>query len=499
MRVGLVIALALLAAGLVLARGSPAAFPGGNGKIAWATSRNANYEIYDANPDGSALTRLTTDPAADTDPAWSKDGKRIAFTSNRGGSDDIWVMSADGSGQTRLTTDPQNDVNPAWSPGGRNIVFASSRSGSSEIYVMNEDGTGQTQLTYDNSADATPAWSPDGTKIAYYSERDGRRQIYVMNVDGSGQTRLTFDSGDDYSPNWSPDGTKIVFASTRDGSNQIYVMNADGSDQRRLTTDLADDLDPAWSPDGAKIVFTSNRDGNNEIYVMNADGSGQTRFTAAVGDDTTSDWQAIPVIPPPPTPITSAILLPRWQRSVYVGSLDVRGSVPGPSRVRLVLRRGNAVRFTTLLALPGGAFARRFRMPRDLLPGSYIIDVTAPGSPTPLSSQSLTPVLRAPPEGVVSHAWVSEVVGGSSVDRFPSTTTRVWAQFQFAALPRPGRGVTATWYGPGYTGAPKPKPRVVLVVSFVDSRNGIPLFTGSWRCVLRAGSTVVREIRFRIG
>ena len=48
-----------------------AVFPGSNGKIAFSTSRDGNYEIYVMNADGSSQTRLTNNPATDGFPAWS--------------------------------------------------------------------------------------------------------------------------------------------------------------------------------------------------------------------------------------------------------------------------------------------------------------------------------------------------------------------------------------------------------------------------------------------
>ena len=499
MRIGLASVVVLLSIGMAGVSESHGAFPGDNGKIAWASARDANVEIYSANPDGTAVARLTTNPATDTDPAWSADGTRIAFTSTRAGNDDVFLMAADGSGETRLTSDPASDHNASWSPGGRNIVFVSTRGGDAEIWVMNEDGTGQAPLTQNESPDATPAWSPDGRQIAFRSERDGNSEIYVMNVDGRSQTRLTSDPGRDVSPNWSPDGQQIAFASDRNGTFEIYAMDADGSSQRRLTTNLETDLDPAWSPNGKQIAFTTNRDANNEIYVMDADGSRQTRFTAAAGEDTTSDWQPIPVKPPPPTAVSRAFLEPRWHESEYEGALLVRGSVPGPSHLRLVLRRGNAVHYATRLALPAGSFRKELTMPRNLLPGRYVLDVSAPGSPTLLTPQVLSISLLAPPEGVASRAWASDTVGGPTVERFPSTTSRVWAHFQMAALPRPGRVLTAAWYGPGYALKPKPKPKSALVIAFVNVKNGVPLPRGVWTCVLRAGPTVVKRVSFRVG
>src|SRR5438105_1146558 len=74
------------------------------GKIAFTSNRDGNDEIYVMNTDGTGVTRLTNDPASDSQPAWSPDGSRIAFTSTRVGNFDIYVMNADGTNVTRLTT-----------------------------------------------------------------------------------------------------------------------------------------------------------------------------------------------------------------------------------------------------------------------------------------------------------------------------------------------------------------------------------------------------------
>ncbi len=63
------------------------------------------------NADGSGQTRLTTNPASDVEPAFLATGK-IAFASNRDGNLEVYSMNADGSGQTRLTTNPAADISP---------------------------------------------------------------------------------------------------------------------------------------------------------------------------------------------------------------------------------------------------------------------------------------------------------------------------------------------------------------------------------------------------
>ncbi len=70
----------------------------------------------------------------------SPDGKRIAFASNRSGNLDIWVANLDGSGPRRLTSSPAQDTAPVWSPTGQEIAFTSSRSGTPQIYIMDSEG-----------------------------------------------------------------------------------------------------------------------------------------------------------------------------------------------------------------------------------------------------------------------------------------------------------------------------------------------------------------------
>ncbi len=283
-----------------------AAFPGINGKIAFLSNRDGNYEIYVMNADGSGQQRLTNDLEQDYAPSWSPDGSKIAFS--RGLIEDIHVMMADGTVIANLTNNPARDGAPSWSPDGTKIAFTTDRDGLFEIYTMNSDGTNQANLTNNGVCDSYAAWSPDGSKIAFQSGYPGSGgpnpcdtgvgnmvEIWVVNTDGSGLTKLTNNSAHDGDrPSWSPDGSKIAFASDRDGNWEIYVMNADGTGQTRLTNNPAQDDNPSWSPDGTKIAFKSTRAGSNEIYVMNVNGSAQTRLTTSVAaDDNLPDWQPL--------------------------------------------------------------------------------------------------------------------------------------------------------------------------------------------------------------
>jgi beta-lactamase regulating signal transducer with metallopeptidase domain len=66
---------------------------------------------------GGAVTQITRAPAVvqSSPPVSSPDGSRNAFMSNRDGNNDIYVVNVDGTDLRRLTTDPAIDTSPTWS------------------------------------------------------------------------------------------------------------------------------------------------------------------------------------------------------------------------------------------------------------------------------------------------------------------------------------------------------------------------------------------------
>ncbi|WP_455368659.1 CFI-box-CTERM domain-containing protein [[Eubacterium] cellulosolvens] len=282
-----------------------AAFPGDNGKIAFASDRDGDYEIYIMDADGSNVIQLTSNSVDDWAPAWSPNGSKIAFTHEIDSDLEIYVMNSNGSGITRLTNSSGVDDNPTWSSDGSKIAFDSERSGNqTEIYIMNIDGTNQTVIT-NNQSDYSPSWSPDGSKIALHSDRDLNDEIYTMDPDGSNAQRLTNNLDWDATPDWHPNGSKIIFVSNRGSAYaMIYVMDADGSNQTMLTNNTNGDFAPAYSPDGMKIVFMRSDGNNTEIFLIDADGSNQTQLTNNTANDGWPSWQPTSGPTPPPSAFT---------------------------------------------------------------------------------------------------------------------------------------------------------------------------------------------------
>jgi Tol biopolymer transport system component len=254
----------------VAAQSASAAYPGMNGRIAFESTVTGNSEIFAVNADGTGVTNLTQDAAADTDPAFSPDGSRIAF----------------------------------WSPDGSRIAYASG----GEIMVMNADATGSgkrslTCTAASVAAESAPAWAANG-QIAYV--RNSPSDIWVMNADGSGQHPVTATSSvGELAPDWSPDSRRIVY--TRGG--QVWTMNADGSGQAAIVSGPGKaGTQPAFAPDGTRIVFDSSAftaPNGPDIFTMNPDGTAVTRIFGYVpGAELDPTWQPVLTAPPsgPPGP-----------------------------------------------------------------------------------------------------------------------------------------------------------------------------------------------------
>ena len=257
-------------------------------QIAFSRSQNGRTSIYVMEPDGSALSQVTSPEFDDLEPCWSPDGMGIAYQSKRP-SWRIFTAEANGSNERQITT--TLSWSPSWSPDGDSIAYAAPCGRGTELFVASLVTGVATQLTSDGATNGRPSWSPDGSQIVFHSNIEGPTSLFVIDGDGENMRRITQSSARDFQARWSPDGKRLVFSSERDGNREIYTIQVDGTHLRRLTDNPADDVLPAWSPDGEWIAFVSSREGADSIYKMKADGSHVTRLTDGDGDDMYPTWK----------------------------------------------------------------------------------------------------------------------------------------------------------------------------------------------------------------
>lgn len=159
---------------------APALSPDGS-RVAFSFAEGQQH-LYVVDAQGQNRKALTTGSGINTEPSFSPDGKQVAFASTRDGNFDVYVMDGDGSNVRRLTTSPFRDHRPRFSPDGKRIAFVSHRDGNAEIYVMNADGSNQRRLTHHPERDDYPSWHPDGRRLVFVGEREGKHDLYLIDV-----------------------------------------------------------------------------------------------------------------------------------------------------------------------------------------------------------------------------------------------------------------------------------------------------------------------------
>lgn len=238
-----------------------AAFPGGNGAIAFARSSSARSpsDIWIQSPSGGQRRLTASSGVEETSPAFSPDGRLIAYVRREGGDADIWVMRSDGAGKRVVVDSGSDDLQPSFFPGGQSLAFTiydGERGWTVDSVRL--DGSAMRPQVFDGS---NPVISPNGRWLAYSREGNGGG-IGLRNLRTRKITRLT--SGSAQELDFSPDGRRLVFTGQRrcgrgDRHLRFALLSVGLRDvhPRFLRRSCRQEfISPAWSPNGSRIVFT---------------------------------------------------------------------------------------------------------------------------------------------------------------------------------------------------------------------------------------------------
>ena len=264
------------------------------GKLALASLRDGNWEIYTLSPGlPDTLQRLTNDPADDLYPAWSRDGQQLAFASRRDGNLEIYTLYPASARVQRVTNLASDEWAPTWAPDGQHLAYQSDRNGQSDIFGNNTTGTTEVRLTPMIGNHEAPDWAPDGGTIIFDSDYtdlgdvSAYTYLVAMNADGTNPRKLLTLAE---SPRFSADGTQIAFNSRRTGRWQVFITDSDGSGLRQLTDDTFDARYPTWSPDNKWIAYAGNPLGHWEIYVTSIESGETFQVTSGTSDSLYPSW-----------------------------------------------------------------------------------------------------------------------------------------------------------------------------------------------------------------
>ena len=114
------------------------------------------------------------------DPAISPDGKELAFVGvARDGQRDVYVVSLKGGGARRLTNDPYAERDLAWSAGGIYLSSDATDHGRTNLFRLDPAGGALTRLTTEPASDRSPFPQADGS-VLFSSDRGGKSDLYLF-------------------------------------------------------------------------------------------------------------------------------------------------------------------------------------------------------------------------------------------------------------------------------------------------------------------------------
>ena len=259
--------------------GAPAVSPDGS-LVAYSVRKTdmdaakGRYDLWISTTAGGQPQQLTRHESADSDPAWSADGKAVYFLSSRSGSSQVWRIAPDGGEAVQVTDLPIDVGTFRLTPDDSGLVVSLKVYNGCDVLACTVDKT--------KAVKDSPTSGQAYTRLFmrhWDHWLDGRlsRLFFVplrIGTASKGEPLILTGSVDANVPSnpWggveeytiSPDGETLFFTARLRNSEEswstnfdIYSapMNGDGPAVKLTKDNPAWDTQPNLSPDGSKMVW----------------------------------------------------------------------------------------------------------------------------------------------------------------------------------------------------------------------------------------------------
>lgn len=246
-------------------------------------------DIYRVPVTGGEAVQLTFHDAHDFMPVWSNDGTKLAFASNRYGNFNVYVMDALGGPASRLTFHSTDELPYSFSHDDNHVIFGAVRQdlaehrqyptpSQPELYQVPVTG-GRVGQIFTIPAEFVQV-SRDGNLMIYQDKKGGEndwrkhhsssitRDIWLFNKQSGTHTMLSSFQGENRQPVFSADEQSVFYLSEESGSFNVHRMSVANPQRKEQVTHFKDHPVRFLSQGNGTIAFGFD----GELYVMTPGG-----------------------------------------------------------------------------------------------------------------------------------------------------------------------------------------------------------------------------------
>jgi len=166
------------------------------------------WDLWDVDLASGIFSRLTIDPADDSDPSWAPDERALAFTSSRTGRPAVFVKDLTSGKEDLLFPFDEPAVVDQWTPDGRFIIF---RNYGKAVYAIPLSGEHTPRMLVDTPyIEDEVHVSPDGRWVAFNADESGRWEVYVAAFP-TFTSKRQISGGGGVQPQWRADGRELFY------------------------------------------------------------------------------------------------------------------------------------------------------------------------------------------------------------------------------------------------------------------------------------------------
>jgi tricorn protease len=267
-------------------------------------------DLYRVPADGGVAVPFTIHEAHDFMPVWSHDGRRIAFASDRYGNFDVFIMPSEGGEARRLTYHSASELPYSFSPDDTDVIFGAARldtadnrlfpTGSQpELYKVPAAGGRAVMILGTPAEDAK--LSRDGRLLVYHDRKGGEnewrkhhrsaitRDIWAYDTETHEHRKITAFAGEDRSPVLTPDGKGFYYLSEEGGTFNVRRMGLEGGPSVPVTRFAKDPVRFLSMADDGTLCF--GHDG--AIYTQRGDTAAPFRVPVLIAADARDNAEVV--------------------------------------------------------------------------------------------------------------------------------------------------------------------------------------------------------------